>query len=455
MSANILAVDDEISIQKAMRLILKDAYDVRIAGTGADALRQFNEETPDLVLLDIGLPDMDGIDLLAQIRNRAPEVAVIMITAVEKMKTVVKAIRLGAYDYLVKPIDGQELKLSIQNALESKRLKDQIRKIQQPNIEKYRFELIGQSPQIISLLETARKVGQSPDTPVLIVGESGTGKGVLARTIHYAYSDLPGPFVTVNCTAITHELFESDLFGYERGAFTGARADGKTGRFESAAGGSLLLDEIGAMSLSTQTKLLGVLEDRTYYRVGGNRPIALTSRIIAATNTELESAVEQGEFREDLYYRLKVVEIRMPPLRERADDILLLAEYFMNQYRVKFGKGFREISPAARDMLSDYDWPGNVRELRNTIERITLLEDGTTILREHLPMLQNKGRGKSAPQAEIDSKQDDLDYEATVTALIRRALQRSRGNVQEAARILNMAPHKLRYRIKKYGLSHG
>jgi transcriptional regulator with PAS, ATPase and Fis domain len=329
-------------------------------------------------------------------------------------------------------------------------LKDQIRRIQQPNVERSTFDLIGQSAQLKSVIEMAKKVARSVDTPVLLAGESGTGKGVLARAIHYRYSELPGPFVTVNCTAITHELFESELFGYERGAFTGAKSEGKKGRFEEAADGTIFLDEIGSMSLSAQSKLLGVLEDRAFYRVGGNKPIRVSSRIIAASNMDLESTVEQGSFRRDLFFRLNVVKMEIPPLRERQDDIIPLTKYFMENYSQKFGRKFTRISSGAKKILLEHRWPGNVRELRNTIERIVLLEDGNILLPEHIPFYQSEKEPTEGPG--IDFSTGTLDYTETIKRLLEEALKQSQGNVLEAARFLNMPPHKMRYRIKKYGL---
>ena len=386
----LLLVDDDKSILRAFRMALEGDYLVHTAESGADALHQLRDKEHDLVLLDIGLPDISGIELISQLKSADPEIVIVMVTAVEETRMIVKALKLGAYDYLVKPIDAQELKITLQNALETRRLKEKIRHIQKPNIERYRFDLIGKSPQIKAMVETAQKVAGSPDTPILITGETGTGKGVLARTVHFSFSEFPGPFVSVNCTAITHDLFESELFGYDRGAFTGAKAEGRIGRFEEAAGGTLFLDEIGSMSLSTQAKLLGVLDDRIFHRVGGSKSRRVSARIIAATNTDLQRAVEEGQFRKDLYFRLNVVSIHVPPLRERADDIMPLAEYFISFYNQKYGKKFNTVSPEARKALREYSWPGNVRELRNTLERIILLESGDTIFRHQLSFLQSE-----------------------------------------------------------------
>jgi len=287
MVETILIVDDDKSVLKALQMTLEDKYQIITLTHGSEAVKLFHQERPDMVILDIGLPDISGIDVLKAVKEKDPDVLVIMVTAIEEVKMIVEAVKLGAYDYLVKPVNSQELFLTVGNALEQMRLKDRIRTIQQPDIERYKFELIGQSPEVQEMIEISKKLSKSFDTPVLIVGESGTGKGVLARVIHYNTEKTPGPFVTVNCGAIAKDLVESELFGYERGAFTGARADGKKGRFEESAGGTLFLDEIGVMPLSAQAKLLRVLEDRTFYRVGGTKEIKVSSRIIAATNTQI------------------------------------------------------------------------------------------------------------------------------------------------------------------------
>ncbi|MBW2320722.1 MAG: sigma-54-dependent Fis family transcriptional regulator [Deltaproteobacteria bacterium] len=451
MSETILIVDDEKSLLKALRITLEGKYGVITTETGSNAIKLFQHKGPDLVLLDIGLPDMSGIVTLKEIKEKDPDAMVIMVTAVEDVKTIVEAVKLGAYDYLVKPINSQELFLTVKNAIESRQLKNQIRLLQQADIDRYKFEIIGRSPEIKKMIKVAKKVSKSVDTPVLIVGESGTGKGVLARAIHYSAGKNPGPFITVNCGAIAKDLVESELFGYEQGAFTGAHADGKKGRFEESAGGTIFLDEIGVMPFSAQAKLLRVLEDRVFYRVGGTEEIEVSSRIIAATNIDPEKAVEDGLFRKDLFYRLNVVKIEVPPLSEREDDILLLVEHFMDYYNVKFGKGFTKISPEARAILLQYHWPGNVRELKNLLERIILLEDGDTILPGQLAFISNvdEKRNKVIGPGVTNAC---LDYEKVTGDLIKKALKRTRGNVREAAEVLNMPVHKLRYRIKKFGL---
>lgn len=451
MPETILVVDDEKSLLKALRITLEGKYRVITSEKGSEALELFKHKDPDLILLDIGLPDISGIDILKEMKEKNPDAVVIMVTAVEDVKTIVEAVKLGAYDYLIKPINSQELFLTVKNALETRRMKDQILAMQQSCKERYRFELVGQSPKIKAMVEIARKVSKSVDTPVLIVGESGSGKSVLARAIHYSTEKTPGPFITVNCGAISKDLVESELFGYERGAFTGARADGKKGRFEESAGGTIFLDEIGVMPLSAQAKLLRVLEDRVFYRIGGAKEIEVSSRIIAATNIDPEKAVEDGLFRKDLFYRLNVVKIEVPPLSERQDDILLLIEYFTDYYNLKFGKRFTKISPEAKSILLQYHWPGNVRELKNLLERVILLEDGDTLLPRHLTFIANVNE---EPNKLIGSGITDacLDYEKVTVDLIRKALKLTAGNVKEAAEVLNMPVHKLRYRIKKFGL---
>ena len=451
MSQTVLIVDDERSMRKGLTLTLKNKYHVLTAKSGKEALELFQKERPDIILLDIGLPDISGIDVLRQIKTQGNDTMVIMVTAVEEVKSVVEAIKIGAYDYLVKPVGSTEILLTVKNAVEKRQLREQIRSIQNPKIEKYRFDFIGKDEKIQKMVNTARKVSKSTDTPVLIVGESGAGKSMLAKAIHYSGSKTPGPFVIVNCGAISKDLVESELFGYEGGAFTGARAKGKKGRFEEAAGGTLLLDEIGAMPMPAQAKLLHVLEDRIFFRVGGTKPIPLLARVISATNTDIEKAIIDGQFRKDLFYRINVVMLEVPPLHERLADIIPLTKHFMTLYNSKFNKKFSFIAAETEYILQQYSWPGSVRELKNSIERIILLEEGNTLLPEHLPF--------SIKVNDIKGEKDSFNFEGArelyhkrARMMIDNALSKTDNNIQKAAGLLHLPVHKLRYQIKKLGM---
>ena len=451
MSVDILIIDDEKSIRTGLELILNKKYSVAVAENGKQAMEIFEKKNPDIILLDIGLPDISGIEVLKRMKTLKDDVMVIMVTAVEDVKSIVEAVKKGAYDYLVKPAGKTEILLTVKNAMKNKHLKDQIQSIQNPLMEKYKFNFICQDEQILKMMNTASKISKSTDTPVLIIGESGTGKSMLAKTIHYNGSMTPGPFVIVNCGAIAKDLVESELFGYEGGAFTGAKANGKKGRFEEAAGGTLFLDEIGAMPVSAQAKLLHVLEEKIFFRVGGTKPVSLSARVIAATNADIEKAIIDGEFRKDLFYRINVVTLDIPPLRNRSNDILPLTNYFMDLYNHKFNKHFSSIALDTQNILLQYNWPGNVRELKNTMERIILIEEGDAILPEHLPF--------SIELNDIKEKQKCFDiekvretYHEKSKLIINNALEHTRNNIPKAAELLDLPLHKLRYQIKKLGI---
>ena len=390
---------------------------------------------------------MSGLEVLEKIKNISPNVVIVMVTAFRDIKMVVEATKLGAYDYLVKPIDSHELRLTVKNSLENRVLKNHLQLFQQEENKRNNPMLTGKSKVMQDISILVDKIAPSIDTPVLITGETGSGKGVLAKKIHLHSPNHLGPFITVNCGALAGELVESELFGYAKGAFTGARAGGRKGRFEEAAGGTLFLDEIGVMSPAAQTKLLSILEDRTFYKVGGNREIKVTARIIAATNLDLEKAVTDGTFRQDLFFRLNIITISIPPLRKRPEDILPLFEHFMQFFNQKTGKHFTSISQEAADILLRYSWPGNIRELRNIMERLSLLEDEDTILPEHLPCAAVPG--STAADKTADQSVTDFDYDKSKQRLIEQALRHSKGNITKTAQLLNMAPHKLRYRMKK------
>ena len=445
----ILIVDDEKSILKALEIILSPQYSVICALTGERAIQICRQEQLDLVILDIGLVDMDGFDVLKAIKKINPDLSIIMVTAYKDPKSIVKAIKMGAFNYLVKPVDPDDLILVVGNCLDNKVLKDQITAIQDSDMKTVKSGFIGRDPEIKKVLNLAKKIAPSLDTPVLITGESGVGKGVLAKIIHYQSDAAPGPFVSVNCGAIAKDLLETELFGYESGSFTGARKEGKKGRFEAASKGTLLLDEIGVMPLSSQVKLLSVIEDREFYRVGGSKPVPLAARIISATNIKIEDNAQNGDFRTDLLFRLNVVTINIPPLRERKGDIVFLAQHFLEKYAKKFSRKFMGISSQAKELLMEYAWPGNVRELKNIIERTVLLENEPLLLPEHLLPALSKGQNRQTDNTLVGL---EIQYLEKSKKIIGEILEQTRGNITQAAKSLDLPVHTLRYTMKKLGL---
>ncbi len=358
-------VDDEATARNGMTLALQKDYDVKGFEDAEKALEAVRSQAPDLILLDIGLPGMNGIEALQEIKKLRPETVVIMITAFEDIATVVSAMKLGAYDYIVKPVHMEALLVTIRNALETVRLRKEVQRLQERYLEENIPCFIGQSQSIQSVMEFVNLVAQSPDTPVLICGETGTGKELVAGAIHYKSPNFKGPFITLNCAAIPKELIESELFGYEKGAFSGAHEKGKRGLVEEAAGGTLFLDEVGDLSLEAQAKLLRFLEEGEYYRVGGTQKQQVKTRVISATNRDIEQMIETDRFRRDLYYRLAVIKVDIPRLSKRTEDILPIARHFMIEFSAKFGKEFTGIASEAEQALLNRDWKGNVRELRN------------------------------------------------------------------------------------------
>ena len=470
-SARVLVVDDEQSIRHFVSRSLTDAgYEVVTAGTGADGIRLFKAEPPDLVVLDLRLPDASGLDLLEQFKAEAPATPVILITAVDDLETAVKAMRQGAFYFLRKPLALDELEKLVHEGLEKRQLRREVELWRRLQVEKDGFVRCA-SPRMTHVYNMVEQVAQGETTSVLVQGESGTGKELIARYIHKLSPRRDKPFLDINCAAIPRDLLESELFGHEKGAFTDARAQ-KLGLLEMAHGGTLFLDEIGEMSLTLQVKLLRVLERMTFRRVGGLKDISVSVRIISATNQNLEKRVKEGAFREDLFYRLKVVPILVPPLRERQEDILPLATHFLRQFNLAFKKDFSRIHPEAERALLEYPWPGNIRELRNLMERTVLLERGPELLPQHLHFtvgetfaspvegdtddlatrLEAALRTPVIPESGIPCEELLEEFER---ALIQKASAASNGNQSRAAEMLRMKRDRLRYRMKIYGMQGG
>jgi len=454
-SGRILVVEDNDGMRKMLQSSLRDeGYDVEVAGSAEQGAELLARETYDLLLTDLRLPGRDGISLLEEAQQLDPSLSVLIMTAFGTIETAVKAVKLGADDFITKPFDIEFLLLQISRALEKKRLEREnlllrgvARELASP------AELLGQSPAFLRALDDVRKVGAS-DATVLLLGESGTGKELLARAIHNESPRRDAPFVAINCAAIPENLLENELFGHERGAYTGAERR-KLGKFELADRGSIFLDEIGDFPLALQPKLLRVLQERTFERVGGTRPIRVNIRIIAATNQDIRKQVRERRFREDLYYRLNVFPITIPPLRERREDIPLLAQHFVRKFARDLKKPPCALSPAAVQRMMSYQWPGNVRELQNCIERAVILAGGAPIQPEHLSVLEP---GLAAVEP------DELPIAGTLQQAVQQAkeyverrmiedtLRGTLGNKAEAARILAVNYKTLLTKIKEYGI---
>ena len=450
----VLVVDDDRLLQESIKDVLSDKYAITIAGSGEAAIKVLNTHQIDLVLLDIRLPGMDGTEVLKQIREAGFEVSVIMMTAYEDIKSVIKTMKMGAFDYLVKPLDIDELEVNIEKALENLNLKRELHAIHKQRAKEFDINnIIGKSAGMKAAMKMASTISRSYDTTVLLEGETGSGKEVVAKTIHYGSNRMRKPFIGINCGAISKDLVESELFGYEKGTFTGGLDSGKKGKCEMADGGTLFLDEISELVLSAQVKLLRFLEEREYYRVGGTNKISVDVRIIAATNQSLEEGIKNKTFREDLYYRLNVAKIVLPPLRERKDDIIPLTKLFMDQFNEKFQKKFCDIDKQAQYILLNHQWGGNVRELKNAIERIILMENDNMISADHLWFLKST-KNLSSAHARHDNAGDagiqgGVHLTDTNMERIRQALDRAGGNKVRAAKILGISRSQLIYRLKK------
>tara|TARA_B110001454_G_scaffold219199_1_gene251724 strand:- start:26584 stop:27990 length:1407 start_codon:yes stop_codon:yes gene_type:complete len=457
MKAKILVVDDEESIREFLEIMLrKEGYEITLAEDGQKAKELLQKKSFDMIISDLQMPNMTGIELLKYVRQDFPEIIFMMITAFGTTETAVEAMKMGAYDYLTKPFKIDEVRINISNALRSKNLEFENRSLKKELGKEFSFQnIIGNSPAMHHVFDLIKRVSQAP-TNILVTGESGTGKEVIAKAIHYNGPLKDRPFVTINCGAIPENLMESEMFGHKKGSFTGAIAD-KLGLFEVADGGTLFLDEVGELPLSIQVKLLRSLQERVIRRVGATEDIKVDVRIIAATNRHLEEMVQKGTFRQDLYYRLNVIHIKTPSLRERKEDIPILAHHFLKKYNDKLNKNISSISTEAMENLKKYDYPGNVRELENMIERTVALEGGATVLPESLPPLVNTSSGrKLASSNEIEVTDDGVDLDKIIgqieKELIIKAIHQANGIKKRAAKLLNITFRSMRYRIEKYNL---
>jgi DNA-binding NtrC family response regulator len=467
--STVLIVDDERTLARAIKAFLTESgYEAEAAGDAEQALRLLDTMRPDVVFTDVRLPGMSGIELLRRIRDFDAAIPVIIMTAHGTIEGAVEAVKLGAFDYLKKPVDLEELKLLADRARENSQLRQELSYYRRRDAagDTPLAGLIGESPAIRAVLDQARQIAGLDETPpVLITGETGTGKGLVARTIHGSSPRAGRPFIEVNCTAIPATLMEAELFGHERGAFTDAK-ESRMGLFEAADGGFLFLDEVGDVELSLQGKLLKAVEDRTVRRVGGIRDRRIDVRILAATNRDLEREAQREQFRRDLYFRLAVIILHLPPLRERGEDILLLADHYLARFNNKYGKEVRQIDRAARDLLRGYPWPGNVRELSHVIERAVLWSRGTTLDAEHLSLATPSAPPASgaaeppapapaaaaAPEESHGLPPSGMDLERWERSMIEQALRESDGNQTRAAQRLGISRDTLRYRMKKHGI---
>jgi len=468
-----MIVDDERLVRWSLRQKCEEwGYLVVEAEAGEPALRLAQRESPDLVLLDVRLPDLGGIEVLDQLKENGDARAVIMITADPQLDDVKAALKLGAYDFVGKPIDFDELHVAIQNALEATSLRNEVQALRGEVRRGVGYDsVVSVSPKMTELMNFVRKVAASEATTILIQGESGTGKDLIAKAIHYESSRREKPFVAINCSAIPETLMEAELFGHEKGAFTDAKQM-KKGLFEAADGGTLFLDEIGELSPLLQAKLLRVLEDQVIRRVGGLRDMQVDVRVIAASNRDLEKAVREVHFRQDLYYRLAVIAIFIPPLRDRKEDILPLVDFFIDRYNRRFKKSIRGITDDTRYLILSHNWPGNVRELKNSIERGMILEEESFLRPVYLPFSvgESGGRtlfertspadggrtlpnGRTLPRLYIPKGGTSL--EEMEHSMVEMAMSQANGNQTNAAKLLDISRDALRYKLKKFGLVHG
>ena len=457
--ANILVVDDENSMREFLEIMLnKEGYQVATAAGGGEAIDLLKKSDFDLVITDIRMKEIDGLEVLKKCKELHPNTIVILISAYASTSTAVEAMKWGAYDYLPKPFKVREIKAVIRDALETAEAQESQEMEVRDGTARINYHgIVGESPEIKKILELLPRIAAATSN-VLITGESGTGKELIAKAIHRESPRNDGPFVTVNCGSVPETLMESELFGHKKGSFTGATAT-RSGLFEAAHGGTLFLDEIAELSPPVQVKLLRAVQEKTFKMVGGSEEISVDVRIISATNRDLERDVMEGQFREDLYYRLNVINIHMPPLRERSDEIPLLAHHFLEKYSKEMGKDIRKISSFALDILKSYNFPGNIRELENIIERSVALESSNIVLPDSLTLSSFK-QTQVRPKVETVSltlPQEGIDLDNVLghleQDLLQQALDRTRGAKQKAAELLGISFRSFRYRLAKYGLA--
>jgi two-component system, NtrC family, response regulator AtoC len=455
----ILVVDDERLVRWSLQQKLEQwGFHVSLAEDGASALARVQLDNPDLITLDVKLPDMTGIDVLSELRNRHVQIPVIVITAFGIVDDAVRSLKLGAYDFIEKPINFEKLENAVRNALETRRLRTEVARTHEIQRSVFSVDrIIGISEHIRDVRDLTKKIAGSEASTILIQGESGTGKDLVAHAIHFESSRRDRPFFAINCAAIPENLMESELFGHEKGAFTDARTQ-KRGMFEIADGGTLFLDEVSEMTLGMQAKLLRVLEGQSFRRVGGVKNINVDVRIIVASNRNLEEAVRASKFRQDLYFRLAIIPLYLLPLREHKEDIPALLDHFIQHYNQKFRKNIQGLTREADELLAHYDWPGNIRELKNAIERVMILADGNRVSAKYLPIRISEGGvmpvpvGEGSGNGEIQLPPGGISLYNVEKDLIKQALEQSRGNKSTAARLLHITRDTLRYKVKKYEL---
>jgi DNA-binding NtrC family response regulator len=451
----ILIVDDDRFVRMALREALRSwEYEVVEADSVKTALSTFADQDPAIVLLDIDLPDGSGLDVLTSLKKHNPDTIVVMITGNVDVGNTIAALRGGAHDFIGKPVRIEELRVTLRNSTETRDLRREVKRVRNASKKGFSFdEIIGESEAMHKAMELARRVAVSDVGSILLDGETGTGKDLFARAIHYASERADAPYLAINCAALPANLIESELFGYEKGAFTDAKSK-KEGLFEQAHGGTIFLDEIGEMELGLQAKLLRVLEEGTFRRVGGLKDIHLNARIIAASNRNLKRESESGNFRLDLYFRLSVIQVDIPPLRQRGDDVILLAKHYIEKANLKRrGKLLRGLSPSVEKIFRTYAWSGNVRELRNVIERASILEDGNIVTSAHLPadMLGVHTGQTDGNRRMFSLPADGVALESVEFDLAQQAIERTGGNLTRAAKLLDISRDQLRYKLRKAG----